>query len=51
MICGQFDRGRGDQPDSLARVEVHLGEGSGAGPDLVRHQLVIDLLAETDQFG
>ncbi len=43
---GEFDRRRGDQPHPLPRVEMHLGERPGAGPDLVGHQLVEDLLAD-----
>jgi hypothetical protein len=31
---------------SQTRVQVHLGEGAGAGPDPVGHQLVVDLLTE-----
>ena len=32
-------------------VEVHLGEGAGALPDAVGHQLVVDLLTELDELG
>ena len=48
---GDLDRGRGDQPDPLALVEVELGERAGAGPDPVRHRLVEDLLAELLELG
>jgi hypothetical protein len=41
----------GDEPDPLAGVEVHLGEGAGALPDAVGHQLVVDLLAQLDELG
>ena len=34
---GQLERGRGDQPDPLPGVEVHLGERPGARPDPVGH--------------
>ena len=44
--AGQLDRSRGDQPDLLAGVEMHLRERAGAGPDLVGDDLVVDLLAE-----
>ena len=43
-------RSRGHQPDLLAAVEVPLRQGAGAGPDLVRHVLVEDLLADLLQL-
>ena len=46
----ELGRGRGDQPDPLAGVEVQLGERPGARPDAVGHQLVVDLLAESDDL-
>ena len=48
---GGLHRGGGDQPDLLARVEVGLGQGAGAGPDAVGHVLVVDLLADGHQLG
>ena len=47
---GQLVRRRGDQPHLLARIQVHLRERAGAGPDLVRDDLVEDLLADRDEF-
>ncbi len=41
-----LDRRRGDQPDPLPLVEVHLRQCPGAGPDPAGHGLVEDLLAE-----
>ena len=41
---------RGDQPDLLAGVEVHLRQRAGARPDLVGDDLVEDLLADGDEF-
>src|SRR5215218_3325800 len=46
----QFIRGRGDQPYLLARVQVHLRQRARARPDLVRDDLVKDLLADGDEF-
>ncbi len=48
---GGLHRGGGDQPDPLARVEVGLRQGAGAGPDAVGHVLVVDLLADGHQLG
>ena len=46
----QLQWGGGHQPDPLARIQV-LREGVGAGPDLVGHLLVVDLLAEGHDLG
>ncbi len=48
---GDLDGGRRHQPDPLARVQVGLGEGAGAGPDALGHVLVVDLLADRLEFG
>ena len=48
---GDLDRRRGHQPDPLPGVEVQLRQRVGAGPDLVGHDLVVDLLADRRQLG
>ncbi|PQM46433.1 hypothetical protein C1Y40_03399 [Mycobacterium talmoniae] len=47
---GQLVGGGGDQPHLLAGVQVHLGQLSGARPDLVGDDLVVDLLAQGGQL-
>lgn len=47
---GQLHGRRGDEPDLLAGVEVHLCQCARALPDLVGDDLVVDLVAEGFQF-
>lgn len=47
---GGLQRRGGHQPDPLPGVEVRLGHGAGARPDLPGHVLVVDLLADGHQF-
>ena len=51
MIAGHLHRRRGDQPDLLADVQVHLGHGPGPGPDPGRDRLLVDLVADLLHLG
>ena len=48
--AGELDRRRGHQPDPLSGVHVQPGQGVRARPDLARHLLVVDLLAQRDEL-
>jgi len=47
----ELDRGGGHEPDPLPGVQVALGQGEGAGDQLVAHLVGEDLLAEVDELG
>lgn len=47
----EFDGCGGDQPDTLARVDVSLSQRDCAWPETVDHVLVEDLAGQRDQLG
>jgi hypothetical protein len=48
---GQFDRCTGDEPDRVAEFQMSFGQSAGPVPDPSGEALVVDLLAERDDFG